>query len=301
MMLKDIIPSFMEYKQNFVKRSTISCYTDRLNTHILPFFGEMEFVSELLVQDFVIQKLNTGLKTTTICDLLIILKTILKYGKKRALIDFQEWKVEFPKEHREAKLEVYSISDHKKLFAHLKEQFSFRNLGIMVALSTGMRIGEVCGLKWKDINIEHGSIFVCRTVQRIGIGNGETEVIVDTPKSSSSNREIPLNGDLLKVVKPLLKIMNQDHFIISNSATPIEPGVYRVYFKRLTKAIGLPHLKFHGLRHTFATRCINNNVDIKTVSTILGHADVSITLNTYSHPDLAQKKTAIDKLLKAVS
>ena len=127
-----------------------------------------------------------------------------------------------------------------------------------------------------------------------------TEVIIDTPKSKNSIREIPMTKELLRMVKPLKKIVNSSFFVLTNSDRPTEPRTYRNYYKRLLNQLGIPPLKFHGLRHSFATRCIESNCDYKTVSVLLGHSNISTTLNLYVHPNMDQKKKCVEQMLKSL-
>lgn len=207
-----------------------------------------------------------------------------------------EWSVKFPTEQKKNELEVLSIASQKKIMQYVKDNFTFRNLGVYICLSTGMRIGEICGLKWCDINITTETISVNRTIERIYIidgGKRYTELIISTPKTQNSIREIPMNRELLKLIKPLKRLMNNDYFVLTNEAKPTEPRTYRNYYKQLLKQLEIPDLKFHGLRHSFATRCIESLCDYKTVSVILGHANISTTLNLYVHPNMEQKKSVL--------
>ena len=186
---------------------------------------------------------------------------------------------------------------------YLRDNFTFKNLGIFICLSTGMRIGEICGLRWQDVDVDDGVIMVRHTLQRIYIldeGERHTEIILDTPKTSNSIRDIPMSSELLRIMKQFNKVVNDDYFVISNDINPIEPRTYRNYYKRLCKKLDIPELKFHGLRHSFATRCIEANGDYKTVSVLLGHSNISTTLNLYVHPNKEQKKKLINKMLKSL-
>lgn len=161
-----------------------------------------------------------------------------------------------------------------------------------------MRIGEICALKWEDIDTENGIISVKKTIQRVYMIEGEeryTELILDSPKTKNSIRDIPMTRDLLKLLKPLKRIVNNNYFVLTNEAKPTEPRTYRNYYKQFMQEIGVPILKFHGLRHSFATRCIESKCDYKTVSVILGHSNISTTLNLYVHPNMEQKKRCIDQ------
>ena len=151
--------------------------------------------------------------------------------------------------------------------------FTFPNLGILVCLSTGLRIGEVCALKWSDINMDTGLLHVNRTIERIYIVDSDkphTEIVINTPKTKNSLREIPLSKELVRIFKSLMKVVNKDYYVLTNNTKPTEPRTYRNYFNKLLKQLDIPRLKFHGLRHSFATRCIESHCDYKTVSVLFG-------------------------------
>ena len=288
-------------KQQYVKQSTIAAYALILENHILPVFGNKVQLTETDVQAFALKKLQDGLSQKTVKDVLIVLKMIQKFGAKNGDLQFVEWSVKFPTEQTKQELEVLSINNQKRIMQYAIDNFTFRNLGIYICLSTGIRIGEVCALKWGDINIATETIRINRTIERIYVIDGEkrhTEVVIGTPKTKNSLREIPMSKELLKIVRPLKKVMNDEYFILTNEAKPTEPRTYRNYYKQLLKQLGIPDLKFHGLRHSFATRCIESQCDYKTVSVILGHANISTTLNLYVHPNMEQKKKCINQMFK---
>ena len=290
-------------KQQYVKQSTIAAYALILENHILPVFGDKVQLTETDVQAFALKKLQDGLSQKTVKDVLIVLKMIQKFGAKNGDLPFMEWSVKFPTEQTKQELEVLSINNQKRIMQYAIDNFTFRNLGIYICLSTGIRIGEVCALKWGDINIATETISINRTIERIYVIDGEkrhTEVVIGTPKTKNSLREIPMSKELLKIVRPLKKVMNDEYFILTNEAKPTEPRTYRNYYKQLLKQLGIPDLKFHGLRHSFATRCIESQCDYKTVSVILGHANISTTLNLYVHPNMEQKKKCINQMFKTL-
>lgn len=287
----------------FVKSSTIAVYTLHLENHLLPKFGNKKTLQEQEVQDFVLECLRKGLSLKTVKDMLIVLKMVIKFGAKHGWLHYQDWSIKYPTEQKSKELEVLSISHQKKLMQYVTDNFTFRNLGIYICLSTGMRIGEVCALKWSDIDLGTETIHVNRTIERIYIIEGDerrTELVIGSPKTKNSIREIPISKELMKLIRPLKKLMNDDYFVITNEAKPTEPRTYRNYYKQLLKQLGIPNLKFHGLRHSFATRCIESQCDYKTVSVILGHANISTTLNLYVHPNMDQKKKCINKMFKAL-
>lgn len=301
--LSEVIALWKTDKKNYVKKSTFSAYVLLTENHLLPAFGEMYEVQEADVQNFVLQKLASGLSQKTIKDILIVLKMVLKFGAKNKWVTYEPFEIQYPTVRENQQVEVLSRADQKKIMNYIQEHFTFRNLGVYICLSAGMRIGEVCALTWDDIDTDKGIINVNRTIQRIYViedGVRKTELILDTPKTKNSIREIPISKDLLRILKPFKKIVNSSFFVLTNDAKPTEPRTYRSYYKNLMAALKMPELKFHGLRHSFATRCIESNCDYKTVSVLLGHSNISTTLNLYVHPNLEQKKKAIEQMSKAL-
>ncbi len=301
--LSEVINLWKIDKKQYVKKSSFSAYTLLIENHLLPIFGDKCAVKEVDVQNFVFQKLAAGLSHKTIKDILIVLKMVLKFGAKNKWLDYTPFDIQFPTEREKHNIEVLTKTDQKKIMNYIQEHFTFRNLGIYICLSAGMRIGELCALTWEDIDTDNGVISVNRTIQRIYViedGNRRTELILDTPKTKNSIREIPISKDLLRILKPFKKIVNPSFFVLTNDAKPTEPRTYRSYYKNLMKELKMPELKFHGLRHSFATRCIESNCDYKTVSVLLGHSNISTTLNLYVHPNMEQKKKAIEQMFKAL-
>lgn len=299
--IREVAILWRKDKQQYVKQSSLSAYSLILENHILPTFGEKQRLTESDIQDFVLRKLQAGLSQKTVKDMLIVLKMIQKFGVKNGYMPFTEWSVKYPTEQKKQELEVLSISHQKRIMQHVINNFTFRNLGIYVCLSTGMRIGEVCALKWGDVNLMTGTISVCRTIERIYViedNRRYTELVIGSPKTKNSVRDIPMSRELSKLIRPLKKVMNDDYYILTNEANPTEPRTYRNYYKQLLKRLRIPDLKFHGLRHSFATRCIESQCDYKTVSVILGHSNISTTLNLYVHPNMEQKKKCINKMFK---
>lgn len=303
MKISEIIKLWENDKKLYVKKSTYSAYLLLIENHINPYFADKEQITEEDVQKFVLTELRKGLSQKSIKDIIIVLKMILKFAVKQKLLAYNEIEIKFPTVGEKTDLEVLNKNDHKKIINYLQENFTFKNLGIYICLSTGMRIGEICGLLWSDIDVESGIIKVRRTVQRIYVIDGETrhtEILIDTPKTKNSIRDIPMTTELYKIIKPLKKVVNNDFYVITNEAKPTEPRTYRNYYERLIKRLGIPKLKFHGLRHSFATRCIESKCDYKTVSVVLGHSNISTTLNLYVHPNMEQKKKCIDQMYRAL-
>lgn len=301
--ISEIISLWKEDKKQYVKKSSFSAYMLLIENHLLPSFGEMTTIEEADIQSFVFEKLEEGLSQKTIKDILIVLKMVLKFGAKNKLFEYQQFEIQYPTEREKYKIEVLSKTHQKKIMNYIKEHFTFKNLGIYICLSTGIRIGEICALTWEDIDTESGVINIRKTIQRIYIIEDDkrhTELILDSPKTKNSIREIPMSKELVRMLKPIKRIVNNSFFVLTNDSKPTEPRTYRNYYKNLMNELDIPELKFHGLRHSFATRCIESNCDYKTVSVLLGHSNISTTLNLYVHPNMEQKKKCIDQMFKAL-
>lgn len=300
----EVARAWLANKEQFVKRGTYAIYALQIEKHLLPIFGTHQAVSEEEAQGFILDKLQSGLSLKTTKDLIILLKMILRYAIKMYGWQYVEMELKYPTACMAPHIEVLPRTHQRKIMQYVREHFTFRNLGILICLSTGMRIGEICALKWSDIDLMEGVIRVSRSLQRIYMlrldGTRYTEIVESTPKTSNSMREIPLSRDLKAIIKPLSKIVNTDYYVLTNEGKPTEPRTYRMYYRALMQELDMPRLKFHGLRHSFATRCIESGCDYKTVSALLGHANISTTLNLYVHPNLDQKRRVIDQMTKSL-
>lgn len=303
MVIKNIAEEWKQYKKQYVKESTYSAYCLLLNSHIIPYFGEKSEFKEEEVQEFVLESLKEGLSQKTVKDILVVLKMIQRFGVKQKWLEIKQLDIIFPIASEKKQLEVMTKENQRKLLNYANENFSFRNLGLIICLCTGLRIGELCALRWSDFDMDQHVVKIRHTIQRIYVLEEEkpfTKIVVDKPKTKDSNRDIPLSNELQRIIKPLLKVVTPHYFVLSNDEKPIEPRTYRNYYKKTIKKLGIPYLKFHGLRHSFATRCIESKNSVKTVSVILGHSNITTTLNLYVHPNNAEKKRCIEKMLKDI-
>ena len=301
--IREIAEAWKEYKRPYVKQSTMAAYVLILENHVLPEFGDNDSLHEHDVQAFVLKKIEHGLSVKSVKDILIVLKMVMKFGVKNEWMTHYEWDIKYPANNQPKELEVLSVANHRKILDYVRHNFTFMSLGIYISLSTGLRIGEICALKWSDINVADGTITVQRTIERIYVVEGEkkhTQLVINTPKTVNSCREIPMSKELLAMVKPMKKVVNGDFYVLTNEDKPTEPRTYRNYYNRLMEKLDIPKLKYHGLRHSFATRCIEAGCDYKTVSVLLGHSNISTTLNLYVHPNMEQKKRCINKMLKSL-
>ncbi len=303
MVIKEVAKLWKEDKRQYVKESTYSAYCLLVTNHIIPYFGDKEEFVEDDVQQFVLTSLSNGLSEKTTKDIIVVIKMIQKYGVKKRLMPLNPFDIVYPMTSIKKDLAVMSKDNQKKLLNYLNDNFSFKNLGITICLCTGLRIGELCALKWSDFDLDQKVLKIRHSLQRIYIIDGEkkyTKIKIDKPKTKESNRDIPLINDLYSIIKPLLKVVKLSNYILSNDENPIEPRTYRNYYKKILKKLNIPYLKFHGLRHSFATRCIEAKNSVKTVSVILGHANITTTLNLYVHPNNDEKKKCIERMLKDI-
>jgi len=259
-------------KRQWVKPASYATYVVLLNRHLLPFFSGKESISEAEIQAYVNAEIASGLCRKSVRDSLTVLKMILRYGEKTAGWPHAVFDVHYPKSSEvKTEMQVLSNKQQKILHRYLQEHFSFRNLGLLICMQCGLRIGEVCGLQWKDLDISAGVMKIRKTVQRIWLSDGperENYLLVASPKTLSSVRDIPLSRELTGQLRPMKRLMPDDCYLVSNSTVP---------------------------RHSFATRCIEAGCDCKTVSAILGHSSVTTTMNLYVHPDTGAKRQVIEK------
>lgn len=177
-----------------------------------------------------------------------------------------------------------------------RRQPIIRTWGILLSVNGGLRLGEVCALRVSDIDFQNGTVSIVREVLRIKLG-AKTQLVIQTPKSESSVRTVPLPADALAYLKKAVAGLPQDAYILTGRVNkPMEPRTYQYYFESILRRCGIRKRSYHTLRHTYATRCIEKGIDIKSVSEMLGHADVVTTLRLYVHPSMDSKKSAIQKI-----
>ena len=304
MKFSDIIGIWFESKRGLVKESTLSAYYVALRTHIRPYWDSKETntINRNELQLFVNNLILKGLSVKSAKDMDIIMRQIIMWANDEldAKIGIL-LKVKYPKKSMQEKKgnRVYSKEDCAMFIQHFEKTKDLVALGIVVALYSGMRIGEISGLQFGDIDIENNTIQVKRTVERIvDVQSGKTKVIIGLPKTITSQRFIPLHNSIANYIKPLLDYYPDNYYLLSGNDKPIEPRTFRNKYHHLCKQIGInTPLNFHSIRHTFATHLIETGNDVKTVSTILGHSDVSTTLNIYTHSSARGQALAVNSLV----
>ena len=310
MTFKETYEQWKDYKKRLVKESTMAAYLLIVHNHLLPTFSEVPVgeINRKAVQNFVNKNLDAGLSRKTVKDMLIVLKMVVRFARDEfELPVLDNWRIDWPSCNIDEgqKLPRYTPEEFRLIVRYALENPSPTSLSILLAITSGMRVGEVCALKFGDIDLEHKVIHVQRTLERIYVpfspGNAKrTKIIIGEPKTKSSRRYIPIMRDVLPLVKKFSAIARPDYYVCTMSAHFSEPRTFRSrYMHFIKEEVGLGRcIKFHGLRHTFASTLIENKVDVKTVSAILGHSDVSTTLNVYVHPSEDTKRAAINTALK---
>lgn len=294
-----VAEEWLESKTGLVKESTISAYYQQLRRYILPYWTgfEIDGFKKNDAQLFIGNLFKNGLSMKTVKDLEITLKQILTYAVDEHDMNIPSaFKLKYPTANLVAKreeLQVYSIDEQKDIMRYFKANPSYQTLGVILVICTGLRIGEICGLKWSDISFDNNTLQVNRTVERIvDSETGKTKVVIQSPKTINSQRIVPFPNWLANILLTFSGPCRPDYYVISGSEKLIEPRNYREYYKNLViNKVGLTKcLKFHGLRHTYASTLITMGADVKSVSTMLGHGDVSTTLNIYTHSTMESRK-----------
>lgn len=294
----DSIDSFIErwlvQKKIEVKESTFSNYYGIIEKHIRPYFKhyKVKQLSEEAVSKFILSKIEEKLSSKTIKDIGIILRQLLKFMN----LDI---KVTTPKVQKHD-IKILKKEDKYTIINYIKSYPSRDTFGILLALFMGLRIGEVCALKVKCIDIENQRIYVQNTVERVKNfepGTKKTKLIIDTPKSVKGKRIIPIPLDILDFVSEMKKqYTDENNFIVTNGKKLVDPRGYYYRYKKILEKLGFGNYDFHTLRHTFATDCVSVGCDAKTLTELLGHADVKISLSVYVHPSENLKKAYVNKL-----
>lgn len=296
---KTVSNLWIKDKKPYVRQSTSAVYAFVLNRHLLPDFKDRVSLTEEDVQQFVLNAFENGLSRNYVKGIINVLRMVLRYGKKVGFDADPQMEIHLQKEVRNPRSMTFSAKDQNVLIKYLRENFVRKNIGVYMSLAFGLRIGEVCALKWQDLDFETGLIHIRSTVQRITLDENDgrrTRLVVGPPKSLSSAREIPMTREFIRLLGPLPDKNEPGCYVLSGTASPIEPRLYRNHYKALLRTLGLPDVRFHGLRHSFATRCIDSRCDYKTVSSILGHTSINTTLNMYVHPNVDQKRECLEKM-----
>ena len=297
----EAVRKWLEEKEPSIKEQTYRRYQQCIDTHIIPYFGDVKCsaITQNTVDDFLKQKRLSGrldgkggLSQSTIRGMCIILQSILLFAYQKKMGIPEMIQIKKPRVDKK-KISVLKPNEQKRLETVLLEVPTDTNLAIYLALHTGMRIGEICALHWSDIDWDERLLFVRSTVIR----NKNGQLVIASPKSETSQRAIPLTRQLVNLLAAEHE-RSCSEFVFSSPRkdTFLNPRTLQYRFQTLLTRLGISRISFHALRHTFATRWIEFGMDVKSLSEVLGHAGVQITLDIYVHSSDKLKREAIEKL-----
>lgn len=273
------------------KYSTYIKYKEVYANHIKPKLGND--CMTVLSNEYVNQHIDPALSQSITKSVYSVLNQISKYAEQKYHIAERTYHRSITKSAKQS-IDLLNYSEQSKLLKYIFCNLDIFKLGIYICLVTGLRLGEVCALKWSDIDMNLRLLHVNRTVQRISVENANSKTILmeTPPKSFHSKREIPISNQLYI----LLQQFKCDDEYVLGGAKPMEPRTMQYKFKKYLSEAGIRETNFHTLRHTFATNCIQAGADVKSVSEVLGHSDVKITLNRYVHPSVEIKREYLNSL-----
>lgn len=301
------LDAWLHAKRLGVKESTYIRYRNTIENHIKPDLGKYPInkISTSLMEQFVSRKLqngridgNGGLSPKSMSDIMVIVKESFKYAQSYGVIVVCSFeRISFKKNAQE--MRVLSLLEEQRLLSVLFKDFDRYKMGVFICLYTGIRIGELCALQWKNVSLSENAIKIEYTMQRLQRENlnavQKTRIIVTEPKSYAALRTIPLPEFVIDVIKPFAGSPNT--YVLSGECKKIiEPRTMQNKFKTYLAEGKIEEANFHSLRHTFATRCIEAGFDVKTLSEILGHSSVKITLDKYVHSSMQLKRSNMEKL-----
>lgn len=308
-LFSDWSEKWLEHKNLSVKQSTYVRYKNSLDSHINPKLGnyKIHLIDTERLQQFFIEESDSGrldqsggLSPKTLSEMLMIIKGILNFAKSHGeSIQCDYKQIVIKKSYHE--MRILSIDEERRLNSVLLFNQNIYKLGILLCLYTGIRVGELCALKWEDISFEEKTLKIDKTMQRLQCDDSEkkTEIVISEPKSSCSIRLIPLPDFL---ISELVKFRaNDNNYILSmDNKKFIEPRTMQNHFYKYISEARIEKANFHCLRHTFATRCVEKNFEIKSLSVILGHSSVKITLDKYVHVTMQMLHNNMSKVKLAV-
>lgn len=301
-----ICNNFGYYAENWLitvkmkcKISTYNKYRNLYNSYVMPFIGSarIEAINTEVVEQVLSKRSDLSSKTEN--DILCVIKMILSFASDSGCSVNANLKSLSVRQVKK-QMRILTVEEQHIFMEYLRDTPNLYKVGIFLCMCTGIRIGELCALKREDISFREPMLSVRKTMQRVQIENcpSKTEVIISEPKSKSSMRDIPIPSFAAEILFEFYCSMKPSCYLLTGTSEKfMEPRALEYHYKKYTKECGLENVNFHALRHTFATRCIEAGFDIKTLSEILGHTNVNITLNRYIHPSMDLKRSDMEKLI----
>ena len=297
--------TFLDYWLDSVrgslKESSYAKYRNIISNHIKPSLGDFPLasISNSTIRSALVSNIKSRLSEKTVRDILSVVRATLRFAIDEGLMMNITVAQELPRGAAK-KIRVLSSIEQAALEKYLLHNVDLCKLGVLLSLYTGIRVGELCALKWGDFNFDENTLYIDRTIQRVQCFDSEstakTKLLVSTPKSACSTRLIPLPGFLVEYL-PRYQVSDKSAYFLTGIASrTIEVRTMQNKFGKYTAESEIAAANFHALRHTFASRCVELGFDIKSLSEILGHANVNITLNRYVHPSMELKRSNMEKL-----
>ncbi len=303
--VSDGISRWLLFKEKGLKASSVAKYRNLAAKHILPLIGDVRISS---LQGETLTRFTrtvteggtnreTPLSSKTVRDIFMVLRNAVRFAGGSALPEMTGGTS--ARGEKRKKIRIFSASEQQNLEKTLLSEVDGKKAGLLLCLYTGLRIGEICALRWENINLHEKTLTVSSTLQRLQLSRPtdgkRTAVIVSAPKSAESNRIVPI-ADFLVPLLRRLKPKMPSAYLLSGTVKSVEPRCYENFYKKLLKKSGVPYCNFHTLRHTFATRCIESGVDVKALSEMLGHSTIKLTLDRYVHPTMDTKQNSINRM-----
>lgn len=320
MLLQEWLRYWLEsYIRPVAKPSGYEHYRDNVEKHILPRLGSipMSELSPRVIQHFLNEEARSGnlrdrgpLSPKSMRNMRVVLDVALKQALSEGVISSNPVPLTVVRSVRTRRVQILTDETQAKLEEYLFTHPHNYHAGILLAMFTGMRLGEVCALQWKDYNAATGRLRIGSTVRRqtnydASDGENRTVLITNETKTDTSDRILTmppvlrelLENQCIRFADRFHAPTDEDYIVFCGKGTMLDPDNLTHYFTRLLKKLGLPHVKFHALRHTFATRAIENGIDVATVSGLLGHADVTTTTHYYVQP----REAAMDQAMRSIT
>ena len=307
-----------------LKASSEARYRNILNCHLLPEFGRLPVssITRDLAEEFRLKLLwassgrDARLSPLTVAAILSTFKRLMSFARRDLGLQAADMSALTVRQTQKP-FRVFTREEQRAISRYVMEYGNLTDHGVLLSLYTGLRIGEVCALRWKSISLETQSIHVENTMQRVQSfrektsawnwesdpanlrsrkrRNAHTQIVITEPKSASSKRSIPLPDALTNVLQRF-KASPDSYFLTGTPDRFVEPRTLENHFVSIMEKCGIQGATFHTLRHTFATRCIEMGFDMKSLSEILGYANINITLNRYVHPSMEFKRENMSKV-----
>jgi len=303
-----ILNEWLEYIRLKVKESSYTRYYQIVYSHLIPNLGsyKIEDITPPVINNLALKLLKSGrtdnkggLSPKSVSDINSVIKSTILFANVKGYTVNSNIKL-LPIRQSTQSIRVLSVMEQSLLCKELLSETDLIKFGILLSLYTGIRIGEVCALKWENIDVSSGTLYVRSTMQRIKNTDAgaktKTKIIISAPKSENSVRDIPMTFFLAEKARQFKS--DDNSYVLTGKANKfIEPRTLQNNFKKYVAKCGIENANYHCLRHTFATRCIELGFEVKTLSEILGHSNVNITLNRYVHSSFELKKHEMEKLI----